>query len=365
LFGDGIFNRKKKQVPISGDPGVPIPVSGKVETIKGQEIEFEIQARSKTPAASVEFLVRDFPIAGRIVSMVSKPGERNKAIVTYWADPNSAAITDSFSFAVRYRGGRYSSAVRFDIGLSGGGTGGSKIEVTKLVDFGKISIGEEVIKDIYVKNRGATPFLRQITLYPPWHVIEPDQGKISLSSGSTRKVRIAFRPTLVGQVNYNLVISRGKTGTSVLKGESIDPFSFSVQEAELMFDPKTRRRSAEIGIVSHSKSPLMVKTLATTRLKNSLRKTMILAPGDKNKLSVYLSENDVIPFEGAVELSLENGYGKSVNFFAKAVPGELSVTVPGAITSEVINFGRVPAGQGTERKLLIKNIGGEMVSLDF
>ncbi len=366
LFGGkGIFGNKKQKAPIPKDPGVPIPVSGKVSTLKGQEIDFEIEAHSKTRSASVEFLVRDFPIAGKIVSIVSHPSNRNKAIVTYWADPSSAATTDAFSFAVRYRGGRYSSAVRYDIDLGGGTASGGKIEVTGAAEFGKVPIGGEVIKEIFVKNRGATQFNRQIMLYSPWHVIEPARGKLSLGSGLSQKIKIAFRPTLMGKANYNMAISQGKTGMCVLTGESIDPFSFSVEEAELILDPKTRRRSATVGIVNHGEKSIHLHVLASTRLQKSAGKSITLLPGDKNKLSVSLSENDVIPFEGAVELSLDNGYGKTVNFFAKAVPGEIRVEIPNSITSEIINFGRVPAGQAAERKLTLKNIGGEAVTLDF
>lgn len=366
LFGGkGVFGNKKQKAPIPKDPGVPIPIAGKVATLKGQEIEFEIRAQSKTPAASVEFLIRDFPIAGKITKMVSKEGERNKAIVTYWADPNSAATNDAFSFAVRYRGGRYSSAMRYDIDLGGGGASAGTIEVVSSVDFGKIPIGGEVIKDIFVKNKGSSPFSRQVILYSPWHVIEPSRGKITLSAGSTQKLTVAFRPALIGKASYSMGLSRSKTGMCLLKGESLDPFSFSVEEAELLVDEKSRRRMAEVGIVNHGKESILLKVLASTRLKNSLGNTISLKPGDKNKLQVYLSKNDVIPFEGAVELSLENGFGKTVNFFAEAVPGKITVEIPDSVTSEVMNFGQVPAGQGIERRLILRNIGGEAVPMDF
>ena len=154
---DKIFKRKKDKrselPPVNS--GVPIPVTGKVEALKGHEIDFEIEAKSKTPGAAVEFLIRDFPIAGKITKLVSKEGERNKAIVTYWADPNSAATTDAFSFAVRYRGGKYSSAMRYDIELTGGGamTGGSAIEVTGSADFGKVPVGSEEVREIFCEKQ--------------------------------------------------------------------------------------------------------------------------------------------------------------------------------------------------------------------
>src|SRR5690606_15492856 len=113
--------------------GVPVPVTGRVEVLKGHEVTFEIRAESKTPGATVEFLIRTFPSAGKIVSLVSKPNERNKAIVTYWADPASSATQDAFSFAVRYRGGRYSSEMRYDIDLAELKT---EVQAPEEIDFG-------------------------------------------------------------------------------------------------------------------------------------------------------------------------------------------------------------------------------------
>ena len=49
-FLDKIFKRdKNKRAPVPSDPGVPVPVSGKTEARKGHEIDFEIEAKSKTP----------------------------------------------------------------------------------------------------------------------------------------------------------------------------------------------------------------------------------------------------------------------------------------------------------------------------
>ena len=300
--------------------------------------------------------------------MVSKEGERNKAIVTYWADPNSAATNDAFSFAVRYRGGRYSSTARFDIDLEGEGalSGGGTIEVTpSSADFGKVSVGNEEVREIFVKNKGNTVFNRQIILYSPWHVLEPARGQLSLSPGASAKVKIAFRPTLIGEANYVLGLSRSKEGLCKLKAEALDPFTFSTKEAELILNPKTNRREAEIGVINSSEKPILLGVLASSRLQLSVGRTFALMPGKETKVKVHLPENDVSAFEGGLELGLENGYGKSVTLFAKTVPGRIEIEVPDALSSEVINFGQVGAGQAKERGILIKNVGGEVVPLEF
>ncbi len=370
---DRIFNRDKKNNFTPSDPGVPIPVSGNTVGKKGHEIQFEIEAHSKTPGAIVEFLVRDFPIAGRIVSLVSKEGARNKAIVTYWADPNSAATSDAFSFAVRYRGGRYSSAARFDIALDGakaaGGAAmvqGAKIEVTPdKLDFGKVAVGNETIKEVFVKNKGSKEFNHQLMLYSPWHVIEPEKGQLKLAPGTSQKIKIAFRPALTGPANYLLALNRSKEGLCTLQAQALDPFSFASDDIELIFDPKTRERKAELNIVHHGLKPTVVRILTSERIREGLPPTATLIPGDKNKLEVSLPKYDVAAFEGAIELSLKNGYGKTVNFWSKVVPAELSVEIPETISHEVLNFGKVEAGSTVDRGIILKNLGGEVAQLEF
>ena len=97
--GGGLFNKKTEapRAQTEDEIGVPVPVTGRVEALKGHEVQFEIRAESKTPGATVEFLIRTFPSAGKIVSLVSKPYERNKAIVTYYADPATSEGVFVFS----------------------------------------------------------------------------------------------------------------------------------------------------------------------------------------------------------------------------------------------------------------------------
>jgi hypothetical protein len=226
--GGGLFNRKTEapRAQTENEIGVPTPVTGRVEALKGHEVTFEIRAESKTPGATVEFLVRTFPSAGKIISMVSKPNERNKALVTYWADPSSSATEDAFSFAVRYRGGRYSSEMRYDLSLVDLKT---EIQVPAMVDFGEVMIGNEEIREITVRNLGGASMERQVFLAPPWHLVEPVDGKVNLGPRGARVLKVAFRPELMGETSYFLSFSRSKEGTTKLVGKGGDPFTLMTE----------------------------------------------------------------------------------------------------------------------------------------
>ena len=360
----GLFNRKTEapRAQTEDEIGVPTPVTGRVEALKGHEVTFEIRAESKTPGATVEFLVRTFPSAGKIISMVSKPNERNKALVTYWADPSSSATEDAFSFAVRYRGGRYSSEMRYDLSLVDLKT---EIQVPAMVDFGEVMIGNEEIREITVRNLGGASMERQVFLAPPWHLVEPVDGKVNLGPRGARVLKVAFRPELMGETSYFLSFSRSKEGTTKLGGKGGDPFTLVTEAVELTLDEKTNERIGEIQLQNHGPKPLAVEARASTRLQSSILEAYLLAPGQVTKVPVKLGGTDTAPFDGTIEFFLKNGYAKSARVIAPVVPGRLVVTIPNSITAEVINFGKVDAGRSMERGLTVTNPGGVAVPLEF
>lgn len=365
LFGEkGLFSKKETAPrPLTEDEiGVPIPITGRVETLKGQEIQFEIQAETKTAAATVEFLIRDFPTAGRIVSMQSKPLERNRALVTYYADPSSTATSDVFSFAVRYRGGRYSSAIRYDIDLV---NVLSEIEVLGELNFGTVTVGNEEVRDISVRNKGNGPFESQLMLDPPWRMVDPPDGRLVLAPRGWRSIKVAFAPDLPGETSYFLSMSRSKSGTTKLIGSGAEPFVLMAEELELALDPSSGERRATLEVKSQSSKGLRLAVDASTRVKASLLPEYFVLPDQTAKVNIALGATDTAPFDGTLSMVLANGYRKTVRLFAPVVPGRIEITVPNSITRELINFGKVEAGKSAERAITVTNRGGASVPLEF
>ena len=362
--GGGLFN-KKTDAPrdqTEDEIGVPVPVTGRVEALKGHEVQFEIRAESKTPGATVEFLIRTGPSAGRIVSLVSKPYERNKAVVTYYADPSSSATADAFAFAVRYRGGRYSSEMRYDIDLVDLKT---EIQAPPSVDFGEVMIGEEAVREITIRNLGNGSMERQIFLASPWYLLDPADGKFTLGPNGGRVLKIAFRPEMMGDTSYFLSFSRSKEGTTKMIGKGGDPFQVVSESVELKFDEPSRERRGEIELLNPGTKAILVEARASTRIQAGILQGDLLAPGKATKVPVKLGATDTAPLDGTVQFFLKNGYSKSVRVIAPVVPGKIEVAVANAISSEVINFGKVEAGRSGERGLTITNTGGVAVPLEF
>ena len=71
---------------------------------------------------------------------------------------------------------------------------------------------------------------RQVFLAPPWHLVEPVDGKVSLGPRGARVLKVAFRPELMGETSYFLSFSRSKEGTTKLVGKGGDPFTLVTEE---------------------------------------------------------------------------------------------------------------------------------------
>lgn len=360
-----LFGRKKKDDPVGltqDQIGIPTPVTGRVEAVKGMEIQFEIRAETKTPAAAVEFLIRVMPSAGKIVSMTEHPTKRNSAIIVYYADPDSSAESDAFAFAARYRGGRYSSEMRFDIDLK---EVKSEVSVPKEINFGDVMVGSRVEKEIAVRNLGNGNFERQLVLAPPWSFVDPVGGMLKLGGKELKMVKVAFRPDLMGETSYFLSFSRSKSGTTKLIGNAIDPFRLKSEQVTLSLDEASGKREGTIELENPGAKPIRLLARASNRLSNSLQQEYFLAPEDTTSIQVSLGETDTAPFDGMVQFYLENGYTKTVQVVAPVVPGRLEISIPDSITSELINFGKVSAGKSTERVFTLANPGGVAVPLEF
>lgn len=341
--------------------GIPKPRSVAISTLKGYEVSFYISAETDPPGKTVEFIIRDFPSAGRIVSQISDRKRRNTAKVTYYADPNSAATMDSFTFAARYPGGKISQLARCEIKIQ---DVKADIEVTNEVDFGELMVGEKAEREIIIKNRGIGTFTTRLNLFSPWKVISPSDGNLTVGPGREVIVRIAFEPTFAGPASYQLPLSRSEKGTCKLSGVANKPFELAGEEWELKFNPETKRREVDVIILNKNERPIEAYLRTSSRLKMDSSEYTVLLPGKENRIKVYLEIDDVMSFDGGLQIKLREGYSETAKVFSATLPARMEVEVPDQIGHDVINFGKVTAGRSTERGILVKNMGGELMQLD-
>lgn len=365
LFGErGLFGEKEPPLRnLTEDQiGVPFPKTGRVQAVKGQEVRFEIHADSKAPGAAVEFLIRTMPTAGKILSLVENPNARNRAIVTYLADPSTSAEADVFGFAVRYRGGRYSSEMRFDIDLV---DVKAEIRSEPEIDFGEVMVGEEAVREIAVRNLGTGDFRRQIYLTAPWRIVEPANGMLLIPPKQARMVKIGYRPVNMGEASYLLSFSRTKGAMTKLIGSGTPPFALQKKDIELTLDPVSGSRSGQVVLENVTGKPLRLSLRGSQRVRKGLPEMVLLPPDRPYSIEVTLPETDVDPFDGTLLMSLDTGYAVSARLIAAVVPGRLKIEMPNSKVTDVINYGRVTAGRTTERGFRLTNTGGVAVPLEF
>jgi hypothetical protein len=253
--------------------------------------------------------------------------------------------------------------MRYDIDLVDLKTG---IQVPASIDFGEVTVGREEVRELTVRNLGDGTMERQIFLAPPWHLVDPPDGKLSVGPRGGRVLKIAFRPELSGETSYFLSFSRAKEGTTKLIGRGAEAFQIVTEAIELTLDEATGERRGVIELGNPGTKGIPVQARATTRLEGSLlEEGYLLAPGQVTKVNVKLPASDTAPLDGTVEFFLKGGYAKPVRVIAPVVPARLVVSVPGSPTAEVINFGPVEAGRSIERGITVTNRGGVAVPLEF
>ncbi|MEM7699406.1 MAG: fibronectin type III domain-containing protein, partial [Verrucomicrobiota bacterium] len=129
--------------------------------------------------------------------------------------------------------------------------------------------------------------------------------------------------------------------------------------------PKSRKRSAVIELIALGNKPVRLNARASTRLQQSVSSEYLIVPGTPTKVTVTLGSTDTAAFDGGVQFYLDNGYLKTARVVAEAVPGELAIEIPEAISNKVMNFGAIPMRSKAERPIIIRNLGGTPVPLEL
>ena len=357
-----IFNLKDDVPNAAADPGFPSPQPGKVKALKGQQLILELSADAKSPGAIVEFLIRDFPLAGTIDSLESNPKDRRKAIMKYTPKLNTAATTDVFTFSVRYPNGRWSAAVKYEIALV---DAVPIMQAPAIVEFGRVMIGDQMVKEIFVKNAGNALYDRTLKLAAPWHIVSPEDGKLTLPIGGSKVIKVAYRPVRPDKQRFQFTINRNSGGMPELHAEGYIPFSF--EEPSIVLQPNDARgsREGELVVLSHAPKTLMLTLRVSDRLQLDNRtKEIYLIPEKESRIPLSLPATDALAFDGTVELSTDKGFLKNATVKAAKLPGRLKIEIPGAQGGTLINLGEVDAGLKRQGGLIIKNIGGDPIDVE-
>lgn len=359
--------------PIRADPslGTPVIADQEVTGIAGEPITITLKAETNSPASVVEFVLRDVPMNGDLGLIVSVPGNRSEATVTYQPGAGGEK-TDSFTYTARYRGssgrnGLYARSATVKINLS---EAQPIIESPGVTTFGSIMLGEEVVRDIYLRNTGNAAYSAQLDFGgddAQFHVVHPADGIIRVPVNGASVVKIAYRPTKIGKWNQDIVFHENKGGGTRFEAHSFAPFKLGSEESEVakfVFQEDSRVRSVEIPLINSATNPVTLNIIKPPRVRVTVGETLTLLPGQPEaSISLFLPEDDVRPFSGDLILSVGD-YTQKVALSASATPAYLTVNTLSA-TRDAIDFGTVPRGLKAERNIILQNVGGGVAHVDY
>ncbi|MCB1228760.1 MAG: fibronectin type III domain-containing protein [Verrucomicrobiae bacterium] len=340
---------------IAPDPslGKPVPMEGTVTAVKGETMTIELVSDAKTRAAVVEFLIRDFPLNGKLGPMISHEEDRTRATIKYTAFDDTAATTDSFTYAVRYPGGLWSQKAKVDIKLE---ASEPTIHATAEADFGKVMIGQSKEMEVFLSNSGNAPYRNQIQLQPPWSIVEPEKGLLNLPVGGQQVVKVRYEPQIEGPAQYNLVFFRNQGASTQLKAAGYAPFGVESDDITLRWEEKSRTR---IGTVTlNCNAPQLIPVALTTdeRLKASGGGAMYLKPGEPATFQIYLPPTDVAPYEGQFQIAA-GAYTVPISVKAGIAPAYLVVENTGTAEGS-LDFGKIEPGGLAQGSFQLRNAGG-------
>jgi hypothetical protein len=342
------------------DPGKPVPMDGTITAVKGQPISIELVSDAKTRASVVEFLIRDFPLNGQLGVMVSKDPDRTKATISYTPFQDTAATSDSFTYAVRYPGGQWSRKAKVEIKLE---ASEPKIIATTEVDFGKVMIGQSEVREIFISNTGNASYRNQVQLSAPWSLVEPEDGLLSLPVGGQRALKVRYTPEIEGPATYHLAFFRNQGATTQLKAAAYAPFAIETPEIELRWEEKSRTRIGSLSLRGIAPKIVPASVHGDERLRLGAGGALYLKSEETASLQVYLPTEDVLPYEGTLEISV-GAYKLPVKVKAGVAPAYLVVenTAGG---ERVIDFGQIKPGGVAQSSFQLRNAGGGQAKVTF
>ncbi len=340
--------------------GKPGPQDQVIEAVRGESITVTLTNESKSPRARIDFVVKDQPLYGELLSLPQiDPRNPSQAIITYRSAPNSEAEADTFTWYARYApNGFYSAPARVTIKLS---DPAPVLEVSEQVYFGKTVIGQESTREAHIANVGNATFDKVLEVKPPWRIIAPADSRVTLKPGEQRMVELGFVPTEQGSSVFELSLVDGKGGTILLNGEGYLPFKAEPADIKLDYQPTTRTRSANVTLYGLSSEAIVVSVHTDGRLSSTTGDRLLVKGGSKHEFQVSLPEKDAKAYDGFITLVTE-GYSRQIKVTAAVSPAFIGVELPDGSTT--INFGEVVPGISLSRAFRVHNVGGKEAVID-
>lgn len=332
-------------------PGGIGPVGQKVRlrVVRGGVTPIPLLATTPSGGGGLEYSIFDQPLYGSLGGITVRDGEPGAKVI-YTHSATAPGGEDTFTFRARIPGGKFSLPTAVTIVVV---EPRPKLEVLGLLDFGKVPIRGESLREMLVVNRGNAPFTGKFGLPVPFRLVSP-LGEITIPAGGELELTLAYAPELaVGEASHSWVLQPESPGGRVLlKGKCFAPFKPEVDLLVLKAEGEAGLRSGVLRVRNPGRAPVRVAVSVPERLKAS---TEVLDIPAKSAVELHLelAPTDIAPLDAKLELKGPS-HRQTVKLTAASPPAKLEVN-EAEIAALLYS---VEYGKTAVNKLVVRNTGG-------
>lgn len=327
----------------------PLGVPQEATVAPGAQVEIPLTVHGRR-GARIRYRIRQNPKLGKVVGIRQEQVDRATLVYEHTASMGGGANqTDLFYFVAVDENGS-SAPVPVTINII---DQPPQFLLPGQIRFGAITIGDEAVKSVTIRNEGGGIAEGAFEVDPPWQV---NPARYRIGRGETVEVQLSLRAA--GETSYQgrLRMPQHTDRVIELLATGIFPIVPETQEVTLSDSPDTSLRSGTLTLRNRTKIP---RTFSLTTPSERLQlpgEPLTLAPDEETTVTLTLPAKDLKAFEGDLEI-VYGDHRKKV-----AVQGE-AVAVRLITRPEELQWGEIETGREHPRTFTVENRGGSTASV--
>ncbi|MDB6069751.1 MAG: fibronectin type protein [Verrucomicrobiales bacterium] len=329
-------------------PRVPVAKPGQAVAVRGFPLDIKLLGLTST-TRQMEFIIRQAPKQGKLAGPPVQV-DKESATVKYTGNPDSKAVTDTITFAVKVEGSGTSEEATVNIKLV---DPAPVLEMQAGLDLGRVLANEVEERTIPIYNKGNAPFRATLPLPAGWSWLQPTGGNFDLAPGERMEAVLRVRTRSDGEIDHKIVFFPG----TILRviGRALPPFLGYPSLVRLQWESGTARRAWHFNIRNNQGEPMTVRLSAPTGI--AVPESVTIAPTESVQVNVASSGQLNQNLSGKIRLDGVD-WSQDVAFEAPAAPA--LVEIQGVAADGTVDFGILEkaVGSAATKVLTLKNIGG-------
>ncbi|MEM9481156.1 MAG: fibronectin type III domain-containing protein [Verrucomicrobiota bacterium] len=330
----------------------PSPKPKTIQVLRGESTRVVLEAASSV-RRRLTFKIQKEAAQGIVSEPEPHPDLNTAAIVTYTPPADRNVTEDVFRYAVKEPTGSFSPMAMVKVVIV---DPTARLEVPPTMHFGRLPLGESVMKTITLRNVGTADFRGVVTLPPPFFVVRENPEIVVPMAGQTRLL-VNFVPDEARSYFDQFTFQEGlDSAVMKLSGVAFAPVELEPRRLELAWDPRKKMRSGTVIAENQMSSEITLTLIADDRIE--VAKAVTIPPQGKIPVEFSIPATDKLAYKGVVVAKAGN-HEQEIRVNADDVPAILALTE--SVGAGGLEFLREKGSGDFERKLRVKNQGGDPV----